>query len=328
MTLFLLAVACLVGAASGALGLSAWWPAAVLAGIGLASLSVASARFREAATVLLVTGAALASLHHYQQAQGGLGPHGVAAYNEGDAMRLLGTVSAEPEERETTQRLEIDTAAVWMNGEWVETEGRVLATLRPFPRHAYGQIVEVTGELETPPVFEGFDYREYLARKGIVSTALFPTITVLDDTGGSTARKLLIETRGSLGTALERALPEPEAALAQGILLGQRSAIPEDVNEAFNDAGISHLIAISGYNVMLLAGAVIGVAAPIVGRKQATLLALVAIALYAAFVGGSPPVLRAALMAFVMLGATLAGRPGSALTAWPSRALCWSCGNR
>src|SRR5690606_27775648 len=119
----------------------------------------------------------------------------------------------------------------------------------------------------------------------------------------------------ALGRALERALPEPEAALARGILLGLRDGIPEDVNEAFNASGTSHLIAISGYNVMLVAGAVVGALAPIAGRQRATVLAMGVVGAYAAFVGGEPPVLRATLMALVMLGATLAGRPGSALTA-------------
>ena len=103
-------------------------------------------------------------------------------------------------------------------------------------------------------------------------------------------------------------MPEPEAALAKGMLLGQRDGIPKDVEEEFNDAGISHLIVISGANVMLVAGFVVGALRSVAGRRQAILVAMVVVAAYALFVGGSPPVLRAAVMAIVVLGGVLFGR--------------------
>ena len=124
----------------------------------------------------------------------------------------------------------------------------------------------------------------------------------------------MVALRKPLSESLERTLPEPESALARGILLGQRTSIPDEVNDAFNTAGISHLIAISGYNVMLVAGAVVAAMAPVVGRRKAVLIAMVVVAAYAVFVGSSASVLRAMVMAWVMLGAVLAGRPGSALT--------------
>ena len=73
--------------------------------------------------------------------------------------------------------------------------------------------------------------------------------------------------RRELGRALERSMPEPEAALAKGMLLGQRDGIPKDVEEEFNDAGISHLIVISGANVMLVAGFVVGALRSVAGRE-------------------------------------------------------------
>jgi competence protein ComEC len=96
---------------------------------------------------------------------------------------------------------------------------------------------------------------------------------------------------------------------------GQRAAIPDDVTDDLNRAGISHLVAISGQNVAIVAGVIVASLAWCMGRRPATVAAIVLIWAYAAFVGGSPSVLRAAVMATVMLGAVLAGRPGSALGA-------------
>ena len=314
MILLVLAVAWLGGATLGALGYAAWWPAVLLGGCGLVLASAIDGRRGRAALVALAVAASLVSLVRFEAALPPSMPGGLAVHNGGDPVRLLGTIVSEPEERPTTQRFVVDIEAIEVGSDRLPIEGRVLVTQRLFPRYAYGDIVEFTAALETPPEFETFDYREYLARRGIASTALFPSMTVLSQTGGSDVKRVLIEARTPLGEALERTLPEPEAALARGILLGQRASIPEDVNEAFNAAGISHLIAISGYNVMLVAGAVTGATAAFLGRQRATVLAMVVVVAYAVFVGGSPSVLRAMLMALVMLGATLAGRPGNALT--------------
>ena len=82
-----------------------------------------------------------------------------------------------------------------------------------------------------------------------------------------------------------------------------------------NRAGISHLVAISGQNVAIVAAVLVASLTWWIGRQPATAVAMLLMLLYALFVGASPSVLRAALMANVMLGATLAGRPGSAFGA-------------
>jgi competence protein ComEC len=226
---------------------------------------------------------------------------------------VRGVVVSEPEERLRSQRFVVRVDSLREVDAWVETSGRVQVTARLFPRYRYGDVAELHGGIETPPRFESFDYREYLARRGIVSVALLPRIQVLESGRGSMLQRTLIALREPFGRALERSLPEPESALARGILLGQRASIPTDLTSDFNDAGISHLVAISGYNVMLIAAFVTAGLGWLTGRRQATLIAMLLVVAYAAFVGGSPSVLRAALMAQVMLGATLAGRPGSAL---------------
>ena len=98
-------------------------------------------------------------------------------------------------------------------------------------------------------------------------------------------------------------------------MLGQRAAIPDDLTDDLNRAGISHLVAISGQNVAIVAGVLVASLAWLIGRRPATFAAMLLIWLYAVFVGGEPSVMRAAVMATVMLGATLAGRPGSSLGA-------------
>jgi competence protein ComEC len=109
-------------------------------------------------------------------------------------------------------------------------------------------------------------------------------------------------------------LPEPQASLAEGIFVGQRGSIPADLNVAMNATGTSHLVAVSGENVAIVAALTISGLAWLIGRRQAALVALVTIGGYVLLTGASPSVVRAGIMGGLFVVATLAGRPGSAST--------------
>jgi competence protein ComEC len=316
VTLLALAAAWLAGTGAAALGLAYFWPLALLGGAGVAAGFAVKGRPPQALMAALCIALGLAGLLRYELARPSATPDGIALFNDRDAeVRLRGVVSDEPEQRERSQRFVLRVDVLDAGAGWQATRGSVLVTARPFPRLAYGDELELTTGLETPPRLEGFDYREYLARRGIVSLAVFPQTERLGAGGGSVLRRALIEARRPFDEALARSLPEPEAALARGILLGQRASIPPGVTQDFNRAGISHLVAISGWNVTLVAGFAVAAMTPLLGRRPAALAAMALVLLYALFVGGAPSVLRAAVMGEVMLGAVLVGRPGSALTA-------------
>ena len=323
MILFHVAVAFLAGVGLAALGGADAWPAVALGGAGVCFGALFGGRGREAVTLALLVLIALAGLDRYEESAPPSEPQAIALLNDrtdedGDHLevRLRGVIVDEPEEGDRTQRFTLRVDDADPGTGFQPADGRVLVTLRPFPAYEYGDVLELTAALQTPPVLGSFDYREYLARRGIFAQALFPKdIDVVGHGAGSDVTSLIIDARRPLGQALERALPEPESALARGILLGQRASIPADLTEDMNRAGISHLIAISGQNVAIVAGALVASLAWLIGRRPATAAAIVLVLAYAVFVGGSPSVLRAAAMATVMLGATLAGRPGSALGA-------------
>ena len=323
MILFQTGAAFLAGVAAAALGFGECWPALILVGGGVAGALVVAKRRGEALLVAVLALAALAGLDRYEETVPPSGPGGLALLNdrmdqEGRPVdvTLRGVIVDEPEEGETTRRFTVKMSEYRDgDGVWQTVTGRLLVTARLYPAREYGEGVELTGHLETPPRLDDFDYREYLARRGIISTLLYPTITVLGTGAGDGLQRWLYAARRPFAAALERALPEPESALARGILLGERAAIPKGLNEDFNRSGIAHLIAISGQNVVLVAGFVVASFAALIGRRPATGLAIAVVWAYAFFVGGSPSVLRAGIMATVMLGAEVAGRPGRGLSA-------------
>jgi len=240
-------------------------------------------------------------------------PQGIALYNDGPAVRLRAVVSGEPDERGSSLRLRLSAREMLADGRWQSTSGGILMRSGLFPRYDYGDLLEVKGKLETPPEFEDFDYRDYLARQGIGSIINYPQMSLLATGQGNPIQARIYDLRGELSSALENALPEPEAALAQGILLGRRASLPDDLKEDLNDTNTSHLIAVSGYNVTLVAGLFVGGLAWLIGRRPAAWLALLAIIAYAVLVGGQPSVQRAAIMGGMYVVAIALGRQSGAL---------------
>jgi competence protein ComEC len=117
-----------------------------------------------------------------------------------------------------------------------------------YPAYTYGDELEVEGKLETPPVFEDFSYRGYLAHQGIHGIVGWPKITLVSRDGGSPVYHTLLAVRARIQATIARILPEPEASLLTGILLGVESGIPDRVNDAFSTSGTVHVVAISGFN--------------------------------------------------------------------------------
>jgi competence protein ComEC len=315
LTLVYLAGAWLLGLVVASLTTQTPWPLALL-GPGLGIAAALSTRRPAPLALGLVAGLLiLGGMWRYEQARPPTEPGGIAAFNDGAAVRFRALVSDEPDERGQSARIRLSAREVWVDGAWEETSGGVLLRSGPLPRYRYGDLLEVEGKLETPPVLEDFNYRDYLARQGIASLADYPRVSLLESGGGNPLLELVHGVRRRLSDALAASLPEPEASLGQGILLGSRSALGPSLTADLNSTSLSHLIAISGYNVTVVAGLVIGSLAWLLGRRQAALAALAVIAGYTILTGASPSVVRAAIMGGLFLIATLVGRPGSALTA-------------
>ena len=170
------------------------------------------------------------------------------------------------------------------------------------------ELVE-TGE---PPAFPEFDYRGYLLRQGVVSLAPYPDVALVESGHGSALTGAVIDARRSLSGRLEEALPEPQASLASGVLLGTRSNLAPDLKAAMEATGTSHLVAVSGQNVALLAALLIAALAWAIGRRPAAWLALATIVGYAVLVGGQASVVRATIMASIYVMSIVLGRQSAA----------------
>lgn len=243
--------------------------------------------------------------------------HFICSYNEQGIAEIQGMVAEEPDVRDRYCLLTISTKEISMEGEGKEVSGAVLVHVSRYPEYHYGDILRVTGELETPRAFEDFDYKSYLEHQGIYSICYYPKIEILEEGRGFEPLQWLYSFRGMLSDSLTKALPEPQGSLAQGILLGIRSNIPYSVTQAFSRSGTAHILAISGLHITIIIGIFLSFFTLVFGRQRSIYiwLTLIAIWIYALLTGMHPPVIRAVMMGSLFLLAEYLGRQRSAITA-------------
>jgi len=157
-----------------------------------------------------------------------------------------------------------------------------------------------------------FDYAAYLAREGIhvVASGRADRVVPLDEPSPSWPLRI----RQRALAIMRDSLPPTSAALLGGLLLGDRTPLPRDLDDAFRRAGVYHVLAVSGFNVALLASTVFTVfVLARADRRVAAAAAMVTVIVFAIVVGPEPSVLRATLMGVLVLGAILLDRESSTL---------------
>ena len=185
-------------------------------------------------------------------------------------VQVDGYVVGYPVRKEGRQRMDVEATAVWLYGEPQPVSGRVRVQTSSRHPFRYGEAVRASGLLTQPPVFEDFDYRSYLARKQVHSLMLRPRVEPQPGPPrGGTLLQLVYALRARSEALLNRRLPEPFAALANGMLLGIEAGIPDDLYEQFNRTGTSHVIVISGSNVALVSGMLMALGIKLFGRRAA-----------------------------------------------------------
>jgi len=130
---------------------------------------------------------------------------------------------------------------------------RVLATVYGAPVVHYGDLVLVTGRLEAAPRFDTFDYASYLADHGISGILQSPHLVRVLPHAGDPLHAAIFAVRHALVAGIDRALPEPQAALLLGVVFGYRQALPRALEQQMISCGLIHIVVISGLKVSLLA---------------------------------------------------------------------------
>ncbi len=147
-----------------------------------------------------------------------------------------------------------------------------------------------------------FDYAAYLREKGIAGILSLQDTTHIDRIGGEPDKfgAWLLWVRNGIGDRIDALFDKNDAGMAKGLLLGDKNEIPEEVQTGFINAGVAHVLAVSGMNVAFISLILFFM----LGRfslKARYIASALGITLFWIVAGNSPPVARAALMGYIVI---------------------------
>jgi len=227
-----------------------------------------------------------------------------------------GVVVRDPDIREKTIRLTVRPEAV--NDDEVSKSKNIIVSVERFTKVSYGDFIRAEGTLCAPRSFETdsgrtFNYPKYLWAHGVSHELPFARAEVVGQGNGNPAIAFLLSIKHTLIRGIERALPEPYAALSEGLLLGEKQSLGDKLYEAFRRAGVVHIIVLSGYNVAVVIESILFISLRIFPQLVGYSIAAVFVVGFAIMTGGSETTVRAVIMAFLMMVARILHRPAAAL---------------
>lgn len=242
-------------------------------------------------------------------------PDDIESFALNTPVTISGWISEPPDVRPTMTKLTVSiTELSDANGTYTVKGKTLFNDINAWPELHYGDHVTITGKLQKPEIIDGFDYPHYLELRGIRTVITRGKVILTPPTGPqppSARTWRLIGMLSALRTTVEDqiglVLPEPHASLLAGLLTGTRRGLSEKLSDNFRRAGITHIVAVSGYNVTIILVLLGSMLFWLPIRKRFLPLSAAAV-LFCVFVGAGAPVLRATIMGILGLLAISAER--------------------
>lgn len=243
-------------------------------------------------------------------------PNNLIYYHNKGEVSLTGMVVAPATAKQNSLQVRVAAQSLLAKnlvGQEPSVEGQVIFYLPLGTDIRYGDLVNIRGELLPPEEGIEFSWRDYLRHQGVNSTFDFPILKIIERDKGNPLRAALFKLRESGARVLSEIFPSPEDSLLKGILLGDESTISPALSKAYRLTGTSHIIAISGFNMSVLAGLVSLIFTRSFGKKRGAVITILLLGSYSLLVGASASVLRAAIMgSYAVLGSAIS-RKGNTL---------------
>ncbi len=216
---------------------------------------------------------------------------------------FIGFVASEPDMRQDGVRYVVETHSS------ASVHGKIYLKYGLYPRYNYGDELKISCDLEKPEKLDdGYRYDMYLARMGVFAVCRSAEIEKIGSGKGNLAYNLLLQAKEKIARRINSLWHEPYAGFMAGLLYGYRGGMG-DLAEMFNRTGVTHIIAISGYNISIVASVlIITMSYLFIPRKKAFWLVAAGIFLFVIFAGMSPSVVRAGVMGLLVLVAGQVGR--------------------
>jgi competence protein ComEC len=230
-------------------------------------------------------------------------------------VRISGHVSGFPvtTDRGTVARVHVDTVATIDHVYRVDAT-TLLQSMDINEGLLVGDAVEAVGRLTLPGRIDAFSYSDYLARQGVFTVLRDAWIDAYAEPKaglpfGLAIARGLQALRTHARAVVEDALPQPAAGLLVAILLGDESRLDRQLEQDFRQVGAEHIVAISGFNMAVIAGVSTQLFGLLTRRRLLlTGLSFVTLLGYTLLVGASPGVVRAFVMSVVLMVGISLGR--------------------
>ena len=259
-----------------------------------------------------------AGIWRHQQAELRIKNNELRKYNDlGREIVLIGVISGEPNIKEKSQNLVIKNIEIPLSQKLTEvrppTAGRVLVTANKYPENQYGDKVEIKGRLETPPVFAGFNYRNYLKKDGIYSVMFFPEIKLLAGGFGNPVISRLFSFKNKIQETSRQFISPPQIGILEALVFGEEQNISQEWKDKLNSTGLRHITAVSGMNITIIIFIIFNFLLGLgFWRQQAIFLSIALIIIYILMIGAPASALRAAVMGILLILAQFFGRVSQA----------------
>jgi competence protein ComEC len=254
---------------------------------------------------------------------------------------LYGYVVGEPVMKSDKQEFAFLVKEMEALSRRIKIDERLLVVTRAYPNYEYGQRLKVYGEIKFPQNFEdfapvknfvskgagsaattvlgrpasnGIDYKSYLAKDNIFTVSYYPEISLTNLNLSSYEKfkikffQAIFRVKNVFKESISRSVAEPKAAFISGILLGSRADIPTNIKESFNRTSTTHILAISGYNITIIATIISWFFLFFFRRPIAFWFSVAGIFVFAILTGAQASVVRAAIMGILVLLAQREGR--------------------
>jgi len=249
-----------------------------------------------------------------------------AAEASDETTALQGLVGDAPERTDEATRFTLEVGTLFGERDTAAVQGRTRVTLRPspwvegtgtFPEVRQGDVIRLRGDLRLAPGLRnpgGFDYRAYLARRGICCTMYVgkpDRVAVRGNRRGGLGTAL-VAVRGHVHHQIDRYVPSAGGrAVLRALLLGDRSRVTDAQRDRFAKTGLMHLLAVSGLHVFLVGMVLYVLLRPLLMRFQLrwrtvegvrAVFTIAVLGVYMLLTGGRPSVVRAVIMATLFIG--------------------------
>lgn len=266
-------------------------------------------KLRDKKRILIILGFAILffslAILRFQEIEFKIKNDPVAALNDKDQeFILVGKIISDPDIRGSYQNLKVKIK---------DTSSVVLVSTDRHKQYNYLDEVSLIGKLETPNSNGDFNYKNYLMKDGVYSVMVFPEIQIISKEHKYSVLSFLYEKilylKSKMQDFIKSNYSPPGSFIIEGIILGNDKNMDKELKDKFNSAGLSHVTAVSGSNIVIMVSIIMPILLSLgLWRQQALYFTLLFVWLYIVLVGLPVSAIRAAIMASIFIFSQILGR--------------------